>query len=75
MFAVDDAMLTVIQQVTAARIEKARASGVTLSPAAAAAAPISQSEWKQYGDGVKTKSGDKAMSLDEANQRAAELKK
>lgn len=74
MFAVDDAMLTVIQQVTAARIEDARARGEELTPAAAAAAPISAQEWSRYGAAAKS-SAYPAMSVDEANERAAEIKK
>jgi len=73
MFAVDDAMLRVIQQVTEARIEEAKARGVTLTPSAAAAAPISAAEWDRYG--APAKATYKRMSVDEANQRAAELTK
>ena len=74
MFAVDDAMLTVIQQVTAARIEEAKAQGVELTPAAAAAAPISAQEWNRYGSPAKS-AAYPSMSVDEANERAVEIKK
>ena len=74
MFAVDEAMLQVIQQVTRARIEDARKNGVVLTPAAAAAAPLSSAEWDKYGAPAKAK-GYSHMSLDEANQRAEKLKK
>ncbi|MBA3392805.1 MAG: hypothetical protein H0T89_09180 [Deltaproteobacteria bacterium] len=73
MFAVDEAMLQVIQQVTQRRIEEAKSRGVDLEPAAAAAAPISAEEWDRYGTPAKSK-GYSKMSLDEANQRAATLK-
>lgn len=73
MFAVDDAMLRVIQQVTEARLERARADGVTMTPAAAAAAPISAEEWDRYS--APAKATYRAMSVDEANQRKAELAK
>ena len=71
MFAVDEAMLQVIQQVTEARIEDARTRGVTLTPEAAAAAPISKTEWDRYG--APAKAAYKSMSVDEANQRAAAM--
>lgn len=73
MFAVDDAMLKVIQQVAAARIEEARAQGITLSPAAAEAAPVSAGEWAKYAPAAKA-SGYR-MSLDEANERIQNVKK
>jgi hypothetical protein len=74
MFAVDDAMLKVIQQVTAARIEQARADGVTMTPQAAAAAPLSKQEWEKYGAAAKA-SGYRSMSVDEANERVQAVKK
>lgn len=74
MFAVDDAMLTVIQQVTEARIQEAAQRGEVLTPAAAAAAPISEQEWSRYGDTAK-RAAYKSMSLDEANERATVVKK
>jgi hypothetical protein len=73
MFAVDDAMLKVIQQVTAARIEEARAQGITMSPATAAAAPMSNQEWNTYAPSPKA-SGYR-MSLEEANERVEAVKK
>lgn len=72
MFAVDEAMLQVIQQVQAARIQEAQTRGVELSPAAAAA-PISEQEWKAYGAPAKAR-GYSTMSADEANQRVEALK-
>lgn len=74
MFAVDDAMLKVIQQVTAARIEEARAQGITMTPEAAAAAPVSAGEWQRYAPAAKA-SGGYRMSLDEANERIETVKK
>jgi hypothetical protein len=73
MFAVDDAMLKVIQQVAAARIQEAAARGVTLTPAAAAAAPMSPQEWDRYGAAAKA-SGYSRMTVDEANERAEAVK-
>lgn len=67
MFAVDEAMLQVIQQVQAARVQEAQSRGVSLSPAAAAA-PISQQEWDRHGTAARAK-GYSTMSADEANQR------
>ena len=67
MFAVDEAMLQVIQQVQAARVHEAASRGVPLSPAAAAA-PISEQEWRDHG-GVAKARGYSTMSADEANQR------
>ena len=74
MFAVDDTMLKVIQQVTAARIEAARAQGITLSVGTAAAAPMSQQEWDRYAAPAAKATGYR-MSLDEANERASVVKK
>ncbi|MBA3462496.1 MAG: hypothetical protein H0T46_21215 [Deltaproteobacteria bacterium] len=74
LFAVDDAMLNVIQQVAQARVEAAAARGVTLTPEAAAAAPLSQKEWDDYGAPAKA-SGYRTMSVDEANERATAIKK
>lgn len=74
MFAVDDAMLQVIQQVTTARIEEARAQGVTLTPEAAAARPVSAGEWAKYAPAAQA-SGGYHMSLDEANERIDTVKK
>ncbi len=71
MFAVDDQMLRVIEQVKAARIEAAHVSGVAATPAAMAA-PISDAEWKSYG--APARAAYKSMSVDEANERAAALK-
>jgi hypothetical protein len=71
MFAVDEAMLQVIQQVQAARVLDAQKRGEVLSPAAAAA-PISESEWKSYGSAAKAR-GYSTMSADEANQRVKAL--
>ncbi len=67
MFAVDEAMLQVIQQVQAARVEHAKQLGKPLSPAAAAA-PLSKDEWDRYGTAARSK-GYSGMSADEANQR------
>lgn len=75
MFAVDDAMLSVIQQVTAARIEDAKARGVTITPEAAAAAPMTQAEWNRYAPAAKASGAGYRMSLEEANERAAVVKK
>jgi len=72
MFAVDEAMLQVIQQVQAARVQDAQTKGIQLSPAAAAA-PISETEWRQYGAPAKAR-GYSTMSADEANQRVEALK-
>jgi hypothetical protein len=74
MFAVDEAMLQVIAQVTQERIETAHSRGITLTPEAAAAAPITEEEWQKHGAAAKAKSYS-SMSLDEANQRADKLKK
>jgi len=74
MFAVDEAMLKVIQQVTEARIQEAHDRGVTLTPAAAQAAPISADEWQKYGEPAKSKAY-RSMTVDEANARKAELAK
>jgi hypothetical protein len=74
MFAVDEAMLQVIQQVTQQRIDDARTRGVILTPEAASAAPITASEWDRYGAPAKAK-GYSHMSLDEANQRVEAIKK
>ena len=73
MFAVDEGMLKVIQQVTEARIQRAAEQGITLTPQAAAAAPISGEEWTRYA--APAKAAYRNMSLDEANQRKAELAK
>jgi hypothetical protein len=73
MFAVDEAMLQVIQQVQAARVQDAASRGVQLSPAAAAA-PISEQEWKDHGAPAKAR-GYSTMSADEANQRVEAMKK
>lgn len=75
MFAVDDAMLNVIEQVTAARIEDAKARGVTLTPEAAAAAPMTQTEWNRYAPAAKASGAGYRMSLEEANERADVVKK
>ncbi|MBL9014499.1 MAG: hypothetical protein JNL83_10005 [Myxococcales bacterium] len=75
MFAVDDAMLTVIQQVTAARLEEARTRGVTMTPEAAAAAPMTQAEWDRYAPAAKASGAGYRMSLEEANERADVVKK
>ncbi|HTR51490.1 MAG TPA: hypothetical protein VMJ10_12330 [Kofleriaceae bacterium] len=74
MFAVDEAMLKVIQQVTEARIQEAHDRGVTLTPQAAAAAPLTATEWQKYGEPAKTKAY-RSMTVDEANARKAELAK
>jgi hypothetical protein len=74
LFAVDDAMLHVIQQVAQARVEAAAARGVTLTPEAAAAAPMSKAEWDRYGEPAKA-SGYRTMSVDEANERASAIQK
>jgi len=74
MFAVDDAMLQVIQQVTESRITEAKSRGITLTPEAAAAAPISAQEWDKFGAPAKSKAYSH-MSLDEANERKTELAK
>lgn len=73
MFAVDDDMLQVIQQVTDARIQTAKAQGVTLTPAAAAAAPMTPAEWEVYGKAARAH-GYSKMSADEANERLDALK-
>ena len=67
MFAVDEAMLQVIQQVQAARVQEATNRGEILSPAAAAA-PISADEWDRHGTAARAK-GYSGMGADEANQR------
>ena len=74
LFAVDDAMFNVIQQVAQARVEAAAARGVTLTPEAAAAAPMSAAEWDKYGAPAKA-SGYRTMTVDEANERASAIKK
>jgi hypothetical protein len=74
MFAIDDAMLKVIQQITEARIEAAKTQGVTLTPEAATAAPISTDEWQRYGAPPKAR-GYSKMSVEEANERASALKR
>jgi hypothetical protein len=74
MFAVDEGMLEVIAQVTQARIEEARAQGITLTPTAAQAAPITKAEWDHYGAPAKAK-GYQSMGVDEANERKAQLAK
>lgn len=71
MFAVDEAMFEVIKQVQEARLQEAARKGQALTREAAAA-PISDAEWKQYGDQVKAK-GYSTMSVQEANQRAATI--
>ena len=73
MFAVDEAMLQVIAQVTQERIETAHMRGITLTPAAAAAPPITDTEWRKYGAPAKAK-GYSGMTVDEANERATKLK-
>ena len=72
MFAVDDQMLRVIEQVKAARIEAAHMAGDTATPAVMAA-PISPAEWKAYGAPARAEY--KSMSVGEANERAAALGK
>jgi hypothetical protein len=72
MFAVDDAMYEVLAQVAEERIQEAANRGVVLSPAAAAAAPLNEAEWKRYGKKVKDR-GYQSMSLDEANERGAAI--
>ena len=74
MFAVDDAMYEVIAQVAVERIEEARKSGIELTPAAAAAAPLTKKEWSKHGQKVKDR-GYQGMSLDEANERQSEIQK
>lgn len=74
MFAVDDAMFEVIAQVAEERIEEARKNGVRLSREAASAAPLSQQEWSKHGQKVKDR-GYQGMSLNEANERQAEIQK
>jgi hypothetical protein len=74
MFAVDEAMLKVIQQVTEARIEEAKSRGVTLTPQAAEAAPITSQEWDRYSAPARAKAYSH-MTVDEANERKAELAK
>jgi hypothetical protein len=73
MFAVDEAMLAVLAQVKEERAKAAAASGTVLTPAAAAA-PMTASEWQKYGAPAKAKSYS-GMSLDEANERAAAVAK
>ncbi len=71
MFAVDEALFEVIAQVRAERLEEARARGRTLS-ADEAAAPLTEAEWKKHGAKVKARAYS-TMSLEEANQRAAQM--
>lgn len=74
MFAVDDAMYEVIAQVAVERIEEAKRKGIVLTPGAASAAPLSKEEWSKHGQKVKDR-GYQSMSLDEANERQAEIQK
>jgi len=73
MFAVDEGMLKVIEQITDARIRDAQTRGVTLSRDAASAAPITSTEWQQYA--APAHAAYKNMNLDEANERKAQLAK
>lgn len=72
MFAVDQELMTVIQQVRQARIEEAKLRNEDLSEAAAAA-PMTQAEWDRYGAKAKAR-GYNSMTVDEANQRADAIK-
>jgi len=74
MFAVDEEMLKVIQQVTESRIAEAHSRGIELTPAAAAAAPITGQEWDKYGAPAKAKAYH-SMTVDEANEVKTELAK
>lgn len=74
MFAVDDALYEVIAQVAADRILEAKSRGEVLTPEAAAAKPLSSTEWKKYGQKVKDR-GYQGMTLDEAQERQSEIQK
>lgn len=75
LFAVDEAMLKMIAQITQERVQDAAARGETLTPEQAAAAPITSEEWSKHAPAAAKASGYDKMNLEEANERKAELQK
>jgi len=73
MFAVDEALFEVIAQVREERIREAEKRGVTLTRQQLEA-PLSAEEWKGRASSVAPAAARK-MSLDEVNERAAEMQK
>ncbi len=71
MFAVDEALFHVIAQVKDERIKAAEASGRKLSDKELNA-PLSQSEYQRYAPAAASPAT-KSLSLDEVNERAAQL--
>lgn len=72
MFAVDEALFQVIAQVREERVQAAAARGVTLSEKDLSA-PLSADEWKRNSKNAAPAAA--PLSLDEVNQRAAEMQK
>lgn len=72
MFAVDEALFQVIAQVREERVQAAAAQGRTLSTAELNA-PLSAEEWKK--NAARAAPAARPMSLDEVNERAAEMQK
>ncbi len=73
LFAVDEAVFDVVAQIQAERLQEAKARGETLSDDARYA-PVTASEWKKYAPSANAKAK-KSLSLDEVNQRAAEMQR
>ncbi len=73
MFAVDEALFEVIAQVREQRVRDAAATGRKLSEAELNA-PMTKDEWKANSSKVAPAAA-RPMSLDEANERAAEMQK
>lgn len=73
MFAVDEALFEVIAQVREERVRAASAQGRKLSESELNA-PLSQDEWNRNSSRVAPAAA-RPMSLDEANERAAEMQK
>lgn len=73
MFAVDEALFEVIAQVREERTKKAAAEG-RVATEAELAAPLTSTEWKQ-NSGKVAPAAARPMSLDEVNERAAEMQK
>ena len=71
MFAVDEALFQVIAQVREVREKQAEAQGRKLTTAELNA-PLSKEEWKHAAPMV-TPAASRSLSLDEANERAAEM--
>ena len=71
MFAVDEALFQVIAQVREEREKHAEAQGRTLT-AEERNAPLSKDEWKHAAPMVAP-AASRSLSLDEANERAAEM--